>query len=213
MKIIFVALVLMSVEALVLSSSVYSEPSTAQRIVAKGDVEPLAVVDIRPQITGVVKELGDDLTHPGRTVDVGTKVEKGSILAELDSTAMKRGLDQCTIRSPVSGTIISRRCNLGQGVSPNGEAMFVVADDSQGFQVWAHVPEADIVHLTKGQPARITTHGKPAQSVAGKVARITPDVASNNGVKTSTVAINLDDQDSLAPYQAVDVEIGMEAAK
>lgn len=67
---------------------------------ATGTVEPEEVVDIGAQVMGRIKVLGDDprgKTDPafvGKTVDYGSPVEKGMLLAQIDPAIYKAQLNQ-----------------------------------------------------------------------------------------------------------------------
>ena len=58
----------------------------------------------------------------------------------------KTNLDYTTIISPIDGTIIDRRVNIGQTVvsNLNASSLFLIARDLRRMQVWASVNEADI---------------------------------------------------------------------
>ena len=72
------------------------EPQTAYRtapvtrgdllstISATGTVEPVEVVDVGAQVAGKIREFGDDPHNPGGTIDYGTNVEEGTVLARID---------------------------------------------------------------------------------------------------------------------------------
>ena len=55
-------------------------------------------------------------------------------------------LGYCEIKSPVKGTIVDRRVNVGQTVvsSLSASSLFLLAKDLSRIQVWASVNEADI---------------------------------------------------------------------
>ena len=64
----------------------------------------------------------------------------------------KTNLDYTVIKSPVDGTIIERRVNIGQTVvsSMNAPSLFLIAEDLRRMEVWAAVNEADIGQLRGG---------------------------------------------------------------
>jgi HlyD family secretion protein len=63
-------------------------------------------------------------------------------------------LGYTVIKSPVEGTILARRVNIGQTVvaSFNAPSLFLIAKDLRRMQVWASVNEADIGELKVGTP-------------------------------------------------------------
>lgn len=55
-------------------------------ISATGTVEPEEVVDVGAQVAGQVKSLGEDPKDPSRSIDYGTAVEEGTVLARIDDS-------------------------------------------------------------------------------------------------------------------------------
>jgi HlyD family secretion protein len=51
---------------------------------ATGTVEPLEIIDVGAQILGSIKSFGPDPDRPGKTIDYRSRVEAGSVLAQLD---------------------------------------------------------------------------------------------------------------------------------
>jgi HlyD family secretion protein len=63
--------------------------SVVQAVRATGSLEPEEVVDVGAQVDGRVYRLGADPDDAGKTVDFGTKVEVGTVLAQLDDSIYK----------------------------------------------------------------------------------------------------------------------------
>src|SRR5438093_5713479 len=63
-------------------------------ISATGTVEPEEVVDVGAQVAGQVKSLGPDPQDSMRTVDYGTAVEQGTVLARIDDALYASDVDQ-----------------------------------------------------------------------------------------------------------------------
>ena len=59
-------------------------------ISATGTVEPEEVVDVGAQVMGLILEFGPDPHDPAKLIDYGSVVEKGTVLAKIDPTPMKR---------------------------------------------------------------------------------------------------------------------------
>ena len=53
-------------------------------ITATGTVEPEEIVDVGAQVTGMITSLGADPDSPGKTIDFGSRVEVGTVLARID---------------------------------------------------------------------------------------------------------------------------------
>jgi len=61
---------------------------------ATGTVEPVEVIDVGAQIVGRVSEFGPDPVQPGKTVDYGSHVKKGDLLAKLDDLPYQNDVEK-----------------------------------------------------------------------------------------------------------------------
>jgi HlyD family secretion protein len=61
---------------------------------ATGTVEPEEVVDVGAQVAGKVAGLGTDPRHPERTIDYGSPVEVGTVLARIDDSLYQSEVEQ-----------------------------------------------------------------------------------------------------------------------
>jgi HlyD family secretion protein len=83
-------------------------------------------------------------------------------------------LDRTLIRSPVTGTVISRSVDVGQTVAASLQAptLFTIAQDLTKMQVDTNVSEADIGQVAVGQQATFTVDAYPGQIMRGTVREI-----------------------------------------
>ncbi len=68
-------------------------PLTAT-ISSTGTLEPLNVIDVGAQVSGMIEKFGRDPSDPSKPVDYGTQVEAGTVLAELDKSLYQASVDQ-----------------------------------------------------------------------------------------------------------------------
>jgi HlyD family secretion protein len=74
------------------SISAASRTATATRddrattVNAVGTVEPEEVVDVGSQVNGIIQSFGADPHTPGKSIDYGSQVEEGTLLAKIDDT-------------------------------------------------------------------------------------------------------------------------------
>ena len=61
---------------------------------ATGTVEPEEVVDVGAQVAGKIESLGTDPRHPTRTIDYGSPVEVGTVLARIDDSLYQSEVEQ-----------------------------------------------------------------------------------------------------------------------
>ena len=131
--------------------------------------------------------------------------------ASVDTARINLGY--CTIKSPVRGTIIDRRVNIGQTVvaSLNAPSLFLIAKDLTKMQVWASVNEADIGHIRMDMPVRFTVDAYPGQMFRGKVTQIRMNATMTQNVVTYTVVVTTDNSNGkLLPYLTANVQFEMD---
>ncbi|MEX0678691.1 MAG: HlyD family efflux transporter periplasmic adaptor subunit [Pirellulales bacterium] len=138
-------------------------------------------------------------------VDVGTAAVKQQ---EATLESADTNLGYTTIKSPVKGTIIARRVNMGQTVvsSLNAPSLFLIAKDLRRIEVWAAVNEADIGQLKVGMPVDFTVDAFRDDVFRGQVRQIRFDAKTTNNVVTYTVVVSTNNDDlKLLPYLSADL--------
>ncbi len=262
-----------------------SAADSAKKITAVGTVEPQEMVDVSAQVPGKIVSLGADPQARGKTIDYGSSVEPGTVLAQLDSAeyalhvehaqadctlaeaelvqaqaklevaetqwqlaqtnhtkgairpsdfgiarsnykAAKAGvaaaeaalalkkvtlkeaqlaLGYTTIKSPIKGTVIDRRVNVGQ-MAIGSLSLFLIAD-AQKLQVWASVNEADIARIRPQQSVHFTVDAFPGRVFEGRVKQIRLNAAMVQNTVTYTVVVAISSAtDKLLPYLTAHLE-------
>lgn len=106
-------------------------------------------------------------------------------------------LGYATIVSPVDGTVISRKVDVGQTVAASFQTpdLFEIAEDLTKMQIETAVSEADIGVIKEGQTVTFTVDAYPTETFAGIVrqVRLAPTTTSN--VVVYTVVIDVDNSD------------------
>lgn len=136
--------------------------------------------------------------------------------AESNLSRARTNLNYCTIRSPVKGTIIDRRVNIGQTVvsSLNAPSLFLIAKDLKRMEVWASVNEADIGNIHPGQSAQFTVDAYPDRKFVGEVGKVRLNATMTQNVVTYTVEVTTDNSDGkLLPYLTANVQFGVQELK
>jgi HlyD family secretion protein len=108
-----------------------------------------------------------------------------------------------TIRSPVKGTVISRRVNVGQTVVAglNAPSLFLLAKDLSRMTVLASVNAADIGDVREGQRVTFTADNCRDRAFTGTVSQIRYDATVSQSVVTYWVVVDVDNSDgALLPY-------------
>ena len=121
----------------------------------------------------------------------------------------KTNLGYTTITSPVRGTILDRRVNVGQTVvaSLNAPSLFLIAKDLRRMQVWASVNEADIGRIRVDMPVRFTVDAYPGANVSRQSAPNPHERHMTQNVVTYTVVVTTDNSSGkLMPYLTANVQ-------
>ena len=96
---------------------------------------------------------------------------------EAELRRAKWRLDNCTITSPISGTILKKNAELGNLVNPvafNGSFSLCDVADLSKLEVDLSVQERDIAKVFKGQKCRVRSEAFPKRSYDGIVSRLMP---------------------------------------
>jgi Cu(I)/Ag(I) efflux system membrane fusion protein len=93
-------------------------------------------------------------------------------IEELERTGKPRTF--LTLRSPITGTVLSKNVFQGQYLTPQTE-LYQVADLSTVW-VQAKVYEYELPHVELGQPATVTVAALPGREFEGKVVFVQPTV-------------------------------------
>jgi len=120
----------------------------------------------------------------------------------------KTNLGYTVIRSPVRGTIIDRRVNIGQTVvaALSAPSICLIAKDLRRMQVWALVNEANIGRIYPNMPVRFTVDAHPKDTFDGKVIQIRMNAQMTSNVVNYMVIIETDNPaGKLFPYMTASV--------
>ena len=106
-------------------------------------------------------------------------------------------LGYATIASPVDGTVISRKVDVGQTVAASFQTpdLFEIAEDLTKMQIETSVSEADIGVIKEGQTVSFTVDAYPTETFKGIVRQIRLSPTTTSNVVVYTVVINVDNTD------------------
>jgi HlyD family secretion protein len=124
-------------------------------------------------------------------------------------------LENCTIKSPIDGIVLSRAVEAGQTVAASLSAptLFTLARDLTQMEVKADVDEADIGQVKAGQRVEFSVDAFPNDKFSGEIqeVRLSPNILSN--VVTYTVVIKADNpEQKLLPGMTANCDIIIEEA-
>ncbi len=128
--------------------------------------------------------------------------------AEAALKQAKINLGYCDIKSPVKGTIVDRRVNVGQTVVSNlsASSLFLLAKDLSRIQVWASVNEADIGRIQPGVQVHFTVDAYPNETFVGEVQQVRLNATMTQNVVTYTVVVTTENKKlKLLPYMTANL--------
>ena len=136
--------------------------------------------------------------------------EAAASQAEAALVTTKTNLAYTTIRSPVSGIVITRNIDVGQTVAAAFAAptLFLVGEDLTKMQVDTNIAEADVGRLAPGMTASFTVDAYPAQIFRGTIREVrnSPQVIQN--VVTYDAVVDVDNSAlKLKPGMTANIEI------
>ena len=135
--------------------------------------------------------------------------------AELSLGDSQRSMEDYTITSPISGTIIAKDVKVGDTVgssSSTTETMCVIYDLSY-LEMTLDVDELDILDLQVGQKAEITADAISDRTFEGVVTSISSAGTTTSGTTTYPVTIRIDDTGSLMPGMNATAVINVASAE
>jgi HlyD family secretion protein len=121
-------------------------------------------------------------------------------LAGVQKAANNRRYTQ--IRSPVSGTVVSREISVGQTVAASLQTpvLFKIAKDLREMQIETNVSEADVGYMREGQKVNFTVDAFADKVFQGVVHQIRNNHVVQQNVVTYTVIVRTRNEDlSLRP--------------
>jgi HlyD family secretion protein len=100
-----------------------------------------------------------------------------AVLAEADAAKAKWKLDNCLVRAPVSGTILSKEAEIGNLVNPiafNGSYSLCKMANLAEMEVDLSIEERDVSKIFKGQRCKVRAEAFPDLVYEGVVSRLMP---------------------------------------
>lgn len=133
--------------------------------------------------------------------------------AEANVKANERDLEKAVIRSPVNGTILLRKLEVGQTVAASFTApeLFTIAEDLRKMELVVAVAEADIGRVAKGQAVEFTVDAWPKRVYHATVKKVFFGSTLTNNVVTYSTELEVNNDDlSLRPGMTATADIFIE---
>lgn len=158
----------------------------------------------------------------------GSTVSKGEVLCTIDSEANRAQLqtaqlsvesaklsasnaagtlDDYTIDSPISGTVIEKNFKAGDKVDGASSGTLAVVYDLSCLKMKMNVNELDIGKIQVGQTVELSADALPGQMFLGTVEKVSINGTTTGGFTTYPVTIRVDDYGELKPGMNVSADI------
>ena len=153
----------------------------------------------------VLQISGEDLTE---TIQSAAETLRS---AELNMDNLQEAMDNYTITSPISGTIIEKAAKTGDALT-SGADLCTIYDLSYLVMV-INVDELQVSDLSVGQSVQVTADAVPDKTYSGVVTRVSMKGTSSGGTTTYPVTVRIDETEGLRPGMNANAEIVVAEAK
>ena len=131
--------------------------------------------------------------------------------AELNMDNLQEAMNNYTITSPISGTIIEKNAKAGDALSAGSDLCTIF--DLSYLEMTLNVDELQVSSLSVGQSVQVTADAVPDKTYTGVVTRVSMKGTSNGGTTTYPVKVRIDETDGLRPGMNANAEIVVAQAK
>ena len=171
-----------------------------KEIVAAGDDEQGWQIDVERQTLS-----GEELTE---SIQSASETLRG---AELSMQNMQDAMDNYTITSPISGTIIEKNAKVGDALSTGSDLCTIY--DLSYLEMTIKVDELQVSSLKVGQSVQVTADAVKDKTYEGVVTRVSMKGDTSGGTTTYPVTVRIDETDGLRPGMNANAEIVVAQAK
>lgn len=133
--------------------------------------------------------------------------------ADADLKSIERDLGKTIIRSPVDGTVLTRKLEVGQTVAASFTApeLFIIGEDLRKMELNVAVGEAEIGRLAAGQEAEFEVSAWSQRVYKASVKKVLFGSVITNNVVTYSTELDVNNDDlSLRPGMTATAEIFVE---
>ena len=135
--------------------------------------------------------------------------------AQLSMNDTEKQMENYTITSPISGTVIQKNVKAGDTVgtdATSSETLCTIYDLSY-LEMTLNVDELEILSIKEGQTATITADAISDQTFTGIVTSVSKAGTTTGGTTTYPVTIRIDDMGDLLPGMNATAEIVVNSAE
>ena len=148
---------------------------------------------------------GEELTE---SIQSASETLRG---AELSMQNMQDAMDNYTITSPISGTIIEKNAKVGDALSTGSDLCTIY--DLSYLEMTINVDELQVSSLKVGQSVQVTADAVKDKTYEGLVTRVSMKGDTSGGTTTYPVTVRIDETTGLRPGMNANAEIVVAQAK
>ena len=153
----------------------------------------------------VLQISGDDLSE---SIQSASETLRG---AELSMQSTQDTMNNYTITSPISGTIIEKAAKVGDALSTGSDLCTIY--DLSYLEMTINVDELQVSSLSVGQSVKVTADAVQDKTYEGVVTRVSMKGDTSGGTTTYPVTVRIDETDGLRPGMNANAEIVVAQAK
>lgn len=168
-------------------------------------------------------------------VSEGNSAQKGAVIVKLENSDLeqnaansklaleeaqnnlenrKKALEDYTIKSPISGTIITKTYKAGDKLdSASGKTTLCTIYDLSYLTMELSVDELDISKVRVGQKVTVKADAVEGKTFTGEVTKVNISGTTTNGVTAYPVTVKITETEGLMPGMNVTAEIVVESVK
>ena len=125
--------------------------------------------------------------------------------AELNMDNLQEAMNNYTITSPISGTIIEKAAKVGDALSTGSDLCTIY--DLSYLEMTINVDELQVSSLSVGQTVQVTADAVQDRTYEGVVTRVSMKGDTSGGTTTYPVTVRIDETDGLRPGMNANAEI------
>ena len=173
-------------------------------------------------VTGVYYSNGD-FVNKGDTIvtlssdTISSNIKNSSISYQNAQLALKQqeqDLDDYSITSPISGTVITKNAKAGDTIDKtNSTTVLMVVADISKLKFDLEIDELDVSKTKEGQTVEITCDALPGETYYGIISQVSVEGQASNGVTTYSAEVVIDEPGNLRPSMNVDASVIVESAE
>ena len=125
--------------------------------------------------------------------------------AELNMDNLQEAMNNYTVTSPISGTIIEKNAKAGDALTAGAD--LCTNYDLSYLVMVINVDELQVSNVSVGQSVQVTADAVPDKTYTGTVTRVSMKGSSNGGTTTYPVTVRIDETEGLRPGMNANAEI------